>query len=293
MRGQPFDVVYLRRDTHFLFCSCGIVLIPLAQPTGRFRYFYLGDDEERYMPDTQPKDEALDNALLAALPSNEYEKIRTALEAVSLSQGEALWEVEELRQYLYFPTTAMIALLHETEGGASTGIGIVGRDGVVGLEVFMEEAKAAERAVVQQEGVAYRMRSKDVKSEFGECGDFQEILLCYTQVMLAQVTQTAICNRLHSVEQQLCRWLLTNCHDQKTNTFSMTHDQISTFLGVRRETVSLAAAELQNRGIIEYSRGKITILDQKALEAAACKCYGEVKERFDQLMSKYESLHAA
>ncbi|MEP6847718.1 MAG: Crp/Fnr family transcriptional regulator [Acidobacteriota bacterium] len=244
------------------------------------------------MPDALGKDDLLDNVLLAALPTSELEKIRGALEPVSLEQGDALWEVEDPTRYLYFPTTSIIALMHETDGGISAGVGIVGRDGVVGLEIFMEEAQSSERAIVQVEGSAYRMKAKAVKDEFARCGDFQEILLCYTQAMIAQIAQTAVCNRLHNVEQQLCRWFLTNCHDQKTNTFSMTHDQISNYLGVRRETVSLAAAELQNRGIIEYSRGKITIVDQDLLEGAACECFGEVKAKYDQMMNKYTAQHA-
>jgi CRP-like cAMP-binding protein len=245
------------------------------------------------MSAVEVKDEALENMLLAALPSSEFEKIRPSLELVTLEQGDALWEVEERRNHIYFPTSTMIALMHETDGGISAGIGIIGSDGVVGLEVVMEESRASERAVVRRQGNAFRMKARAVREEFSECGDFQAILLCYTQAMLAQITQTALCNRLHTVEQQLCRWFLTNAHEERESTFAMTHDQISNYLGVRRETVSLAAAELQNRGIIEYSRGKVAILDPRALKDAACECYDTVKEKYDQIMAKFATRHKA
>lgn len=244
------------------------------------------------MPATKTVDDALENQILAALPKSEFEKIRPSLELVNLELNEVLWEMEEKRKYIYFPTTAMICLLYETEEGVSVEVGITGRQGLVGIATFMGDARMAKRAVVQREGIAYRMKAKDATNEFSECGDFQDICMAYTQTFIAQISQSAICNRLHTVEQQLCRYLLINHDHQQSKTFLMTHDQISNVLGVRRESVSLAAAQLQNNGLIEYSRGKIEMLDRKGLEATVCECYGVVKEQYDRILKKYISKHS-
>jgi CRP-like cAMP-binding protein len=243
------------------------------------------------MAESETANNARLNQLLAALPDREFEKILPALESVTLKLGEVLWEAEEQNQYIYFPTTAMICLLYETESGQSIEVGMIGRQGLVGIATFMGEASLSNRVVVQRAGVAFRMRGADVMEEFSESGDFKDILMCYTQSLITQISQTAICNRLHTVEQQLCRWLLMNYDHQQTTTFIMTHDQISRLLGVRRESVSLAASHLHERGLIECTRGKITMLDRDGILAVACECYEVVKTQYDRMLSKYITIH--
>ena len=227
------------------------------------------------------------------MPKSEFEKIRPALEPVTLERGEVLWEAEERNQYVYFPSTAMICLLYETEDGQSIEVGVIGRQGLVGIATYMGAARVSNRVVVQLGGGAYRMKGKDVMKEFSECGDFQDILMCYAQSLITQISQTAICNRLHSIEQQLCRWLLINHDHQQTKTFLMTHDQISNLLGVRRESISMAAEHLEDRGLIEISRGKITLINREGIVAAGCECYWVVKEQYDRMLSKYVSIHGS
>ena len=245
------------------------------------------------MPATKKSEETIQNQLLAALPESEFKKIQPLLKLVDLEMNEVLWEMEEKRKYVYFPTTAMICLLYETEEGQSIQVGMTGRQGMVGVVTFIGDSRMAKRAVVQREGQAYRMNAKDVEETLSECGDFQDICMCYTQTLIAQISQTAICYRLHSVEQQLCRYLLINYDNLQTMTFSMTHEQISSVLGVRRESVSLAASELRYKGLIKYSRGIITMLDRKGLLAAACECYEVVKDQYDRILSKYITKHGS
>lgn len=236
-------------------------------------------------------DDALLNQLLAALPASEYEKIRPALERVTLERGQVLWEAEELNQHIYFPTTAMICMLYETESGQSIEVGMIGRQGLVGIATFMGDADLLHRVVVERAGDAYRMTGKAAMEEFSESGDFQDILMCYTQSLITQISQTAVCNQLHSVDQQLCRWLLMNHDHQMTTTFLMTHDQIAKLLGVRRESVSLAASQLQDRGLILCTRGKIEMVDRSRIEATSCECYRIVKAQYDRMLSKYIKAH--
>jgi CRP-like cAMP-binding protein len=238
-------------------------------------------------------DDARQNQLLAVLPASEFDRIRPSLQHVELRVGEVLLEAEEHVHYIYFPTTAMIALLYETESGQSIEVGVIGRQGLVGTATFMGEASLSNRVVVQRTGVAFRMKAVDVMSHFSESGDFQDILMCYTQSLITQISQTAICNRLHSVDQQLCRWLLMNHDHQGTTTFLMTHDQIANLLGVRRESVSLATYHLQDAGYIRCSRGKIVLLDRKGVEGFACECYQIVKDQYDRMLGKYISIHGA
>lgn len=262
---------------------------------------FNGRNERKKVPQgnrsTTPKssiaDDARQNQLLAALPADEFEHIRPTLEYVSLDLGEVLWEAEEQNKYIYFPTTAMICLLYETESGQSIEVGVIGRQGLVGIATFMGEANLSNRVVVQRSGGAFRMKGIDVMSQFSESGDFQDILMCYTQSLITQISQTAICNRLHSVDQQFCRWLLMNHDHQGTITFLMTHDQIANLLGVRRESVSLATAHMQDAGWIKCTRGRITLLDRKGIEASACECYEVVREQYDRMLSKYVRIHGA
>lgn len=230
---------------------------------------------------------ALRNHLLAALPEAEFNRILPSLEPVSLKLGKVLYESGDKLTHIYFPTTAIISLLYIMENGGTAEIGIAGNDGLVGIALFMGGETTSSRAVVQSAGGAVRMKAKDLQEAFALGGVFQSLLLRYTQSLMTQISQTAVCNRLHSVEQQLCRWLLIN-HDQlQADELIMTHDLIANMLGVRREGVSIAAGHLQESGLIKYARGTITILDRKGLEDAACECYKVVKDEYDRLLGKF------
>jgi CRP-like cAMP-binding protein len=241
------------------------------------------------MNKTKHTDDALMNHLLAALPAAEFARVKTNLEPISLYLGEVIYESGEQLEYIFFPTTAIISLLYIMENGSTAEIAITGNDGLVGIALYMGGSTMPNRAVVQSAGNALRLRSKALQSEFERSGLFQKILLRYTQYLMTQISQTAVCNRLHSVEKQLCRWLLINHDLLQTNKLIMTHDLIANMLGVRREGVSIAAGHLQKSGLIKYVRGTITILDRKNLEAAACECYEVVKDEYDRLLGKYTS----
>ncbi len=241
------------------------------------------------MPATKHTDNALMNHLLAALPDDEFARLKPDLEPVSLPLGKVIYESGEQLDYIYFPTTAIISLLYIMENGSTAEIGMAGNDGLVGVALFMGGSTTPSRAVVQSAGNAFRLRSKTLQTAFGFGGVFQKILLRYTQSLMTQISQIAVCNRLHSVEQQLCRWLLTNHDLLQTNKLIMTHDLIANMLGVRREGVSIAAGHLQKQGLIKYVRGTITMLDRQGLEAAACECYKVVKDEYDRLLGKYVS----
>ena len=241
------------------------------------------------MPAAKHTDNALMNHLLAALPADEFARLKPDLLPVSLSLGEVIYESGELLEYIYFPTTAIISLLYIMENGSTAEIGMSGNDGLVGIALYMGGSTTPSRAVVQSAGNAFRLRSKALKFEFGLNGVFQNILLRYTQSLMTQISQTAVCNRLHSVEQQLCRWLLINHDLLQNNKLIMTHDLITNMLGVRREGVSIAAGNLQKKGLIKYARGTITMLDRKGLQITACECYQVVKDEYDRLLGKYIS----
>lgn len=241
------------------------------------------------MPATKHIHSALMNHLLAALPANEFARLKSDLESVSLPLGKVLYESGDKMTHIYFPTTAIISLLYIMENGATAEIGIAGNNGLIGIALFMGGETTSNRAVVQSGGDAVRMKAKDLKTAFALGGVFQNILLRYTQSLMTQISQTAVCNRLHSVEQQLCRWLLIN-HDQlQTDKLVMTHDLIANMLGVRREGVSIAAGNLQKLGLIKYVRGTITILDRTGLETVVCECYQVVKDEYDRLLGEYIS----
>jgi CRP-like cAMP-binding protein len=234
-------------------------------------------------------DDALMNHLIAALPEDEFIRLKPNLEPVSLSLGEVIYESGEQLEYIYFPTTAIISLLYIMENGSTAEIGMAGNDGLVGIALYMGGSTTPSRAIVQSAGNAFRMPSSALKDEFSRGGVFQKVLLRYTQSLMTQISQTAVCNRLHSVEQQLCRWLLINHDLLQTNKLIMTHDLIANMLGVRREGVSIAAGNLQKKGLIKYVRGTITMLDRDALERTACECYRVVKDEYDRLLGKYIS----
>jgi CRP-like cAMP-binding protein len=234
-------------------------------------------------------DDALMNHLIAALPPDEFSRLKASLEPVAFSLGEVIYESGEQLEYIYFPTTAIVSLLYIMENGSTAEIGMAGNDGLVGSALYMGGSTTTSRAVVQSAGNAFRMPSRALNDEFSLGGVFQKVLLRYTQSLMTQISQTAVCNRLHSVEQQLCRWLLINHDLLQTNKLIMTHDLIANMLGVRREGVSIAAGNLQKKGLIKYVRGTITMLDRDALESAACECYRVVKDEYDRLLGKYIS----
>jgi len=224
------------------------------------------------------------NRLLAALPLDEYERLRPQLQPVSFSLGEVVYEFGGHLDYVYFPTTSIVSLLYTMENGTSAEMGLTGNDGVVGIALFMGGGTMPNRAVVQSAGGAIRMKAKLLQDEFALGGKFQQLLLRYTQALITQISQTAVCNRLHSVEQQLCRWLLLS-HDRiPSDKLVMTQELIADMLGVRREGVTVAAGRLQDAGAISYVRGHITILDRERLEATVCECYKVVRDEFERLL---------
>lgn len=231
----------------------------------------------------RPPDPA-ENRLLKALPGEEYEHLLPHLRQLTFSLGEVVYESGGHLDYVYFPTTAIISLLYTMENGATAEMGLVGNDGVVGIALFMGGETMPNRAVVQSAGDVIRMKAKVLQDEFKRGGAFQRLLLRYTQALITQISQTAVCNRLHSVEQQLCRWLLLSHDRVKSDDLVMTQELIADMLGVRREGVTVAAGRLQDEGAISYVRGHIKILDRQKLEATACECYQVVKDEFDRLL---------
>jgi CRP-like cAMP-binding protein len=227
-----------------------------------------------------------ENRLLAALPPDDYERMLPGLQQVSFSLGEVVYEFGGHLNYVYFPTTSIVSLLYTMENGATAEMGLTGNDGVVGIALFMGGGTMPNHAVVQSAGRALRMKAKLLQDEFARGGKFQQLLLRYTQALITQISQTAVCNRLHSVEQQLCRWLLLSHDRVKADELIMTQELIADMLGVRREGVTVAAGRLQDEGAISYVRGHIKILDRKKLEETVCECYRVVKEEFDRLLGK-------
>jgi CRP-like cAMP-binding protein len=224
------------------------------------------------------------NHLLGALGESEREHLFSHLELVPMRLGEVIYESGRPLEHVYFPTNCIISLLYVMEDGASAEIAIVGCEGMVGVALFMGGESTPSRAVVQSAGHAYRLSGKLVKEEFVRAGAMQYLLLRYTQALLTQMAQTAVCNRHHSVDQQLCRWLLLSLDRLSSNDLTMTQELIANMLGVRREGVTEAAGKLQAAGLIRYSRGHITVLDRPRLEARVCECYAVVKKEFDRLL---------
>jgi CRP-like cAMP-binding protein len=224
------------------------------------------------------------NHLLAVLPEPERKRLFPRLELVPLRLGESLYESGDQLKHVYFPTTAIVSLLYELEDGASAEIAVVGNDGIVGIALFMGGDTMPNRAVVQSGGQGYRLQGSLLKQEFNRAGALQHLLLRYTLALLSQMAQTAVCNRHHSVDQQLCRWLLLSLDRLPANVLSMTQELIANMLGVRREGVTEAAGRLQSAGLIHYSRGRITVLDRPGLEARVCECYEVVRKEFRRLL---------
>src|SRR5688500_13117587 len=225
-----------------------------------------------------------DNRLLAALPEASLQKLLPSLERVPLPLGMVVYESGGTQGYVYFPTSSIVSLLYVLADGASAEIAVTGNEGLVGIALFMGGETTPSRAVVQSAGHGYRLRAAALKKAFEEGGALQMVLLRFTQALITQMTQTAVCNRHHAVDQQLCRWLLLSLDRLPANELVMTQELIANMLGVRREGVTEAAGKLQAEGLIEYSRGRITVLDRTQLEERVCECYAVVKKEYDRLL---------
>jgi CRP-like cAMP-binding protein len=224
------------------------------------------------------------NHLLVALSAETHNRLLPHLELIGLPLGKVLYESGDTLRYVYFPTDAIVSLLYVMESGASAEISVVGNEGIIGVALFMGGESTTSRAIVQSEGHAYRLKSQYLKEEFNRHGELMELMLRYTQALLTQMAQTAVCNRHHSIEQQLCRWLLLSLDRLPDNKLVMTQELIANMLGVRREGVTDAAGKLQKMGVIEYSRGHITVVDRPKLEELSCECYAVVKKETDRLL---------
>jgi CRP-like cAMP-binding protein len=226
----------------------------------------------------------LQNRLLAALPAADFARLQPHLELVALPLGWAVYEAGGMQGYVYFPINSIVSLLYVMEDGSSAEIAVSGNEGLVGISLFMGGETTPSRAVVQSAGHGYRLSAAVLKREFERGGELQHLLLRYTQALITQMAQTAVCNRHHALEQQLCRWLLLSLDRLPANELVMTQELIANMLGVRREGVTEAAGNLQKARLINYSRGHITVLDRPRLEARVCECYGVVKREYDRLI---------
>lgn len=235
------------------------------------------------MPDILPTDPR-QNQLLAAMPDAQWQRWLPLLEAVELPLGKVLYESGVEMTHVYFPTTSIVSLLYVMESGASAEIAVVGHEGLVGVALFMGGGSTPSRAVVQSAGQGYRLAAASLKDEFEHAGPVMHLLLRYTQALITQMAQTAACNRHHSVDQQLCRWLLLSLDRLHDDDIVMTQELIANMLGVRREGVTESASKLQKAGLIRYARGRITVLDRAGLEQRSCECYAVVKKEYDRLL---------
>ena len=233
------------------------------------------------------------NSLLALFPEPEWKRIAPLLEQVDLPLGLVLHESGGKMSHVYFPINAIVSLLYVLESGASAEIAVVGNEGVVGIALFMGGETTPRRAVVQSAGKGYRLRKADIREEFARSGVVLQLLLRYTLALMTQMAQTAVCNRHHALDQQLCRWLLLSLDRLSSNELVMTQELIANMLGVRREGVTEAALKLQKLGLIRYVRGRITVLDRTGLEARTCECYAVVKDEYDRLLPPRKAVESA
>jgi CRP-like cAMP-binding protein len=224
------------------------------------------------------------NRLLAALPLEDLLEMQPKLQFIQFPLGSSLYESGDFLSHVYFPVRGIISLLYVTENGDSAELAVVGREGMIGVSLFMGGETTPNRAVVQAACDAYRLPSRDLKAKFAEGGAFQLLMLKFTQALITQVSQTAVCNLHHTIEQQLCRWLLLSLDRLPGNEIQMTQELIANMLGVRRQGVTEAAGKLEKRGLIRYTRGLITVIDRHALEARCCECYEVVKRETDRLL---------
>jgi CRP-like cAMP-binding protein len=225
-----------------------------------------------------------ENHLLAALPDAEWQRWLPHLEHVEMPLGQVLYEAGGTLSHVYFPTTAIISLLYVMENGASAEIAVVGNEGIVGISLFMGGDSTSSRAVVQSAGLGLRLKAQIMKDDFNRAGPVLHLLLRYTQALITQMAQTAVCNRHHSLDQQLCRWLLLSLDRLEGNELVMTQELIANMLGVRREGVTEGALKLQQAGLIRYARGHISVLDRDGLEKRSCECYAVVKKEYGRLL---------
>jgi CRP-like cAMP-binding protein len=224
------------------------------------------------------------NELLAALPEEKLQRWQPHLEFVKMRVGDVLYESGDTLEHAYFPTTAIVSLLYQLQNGASAEIAVVGNEGILGVSLFMGGGSTPSRAVVQSAGHGFRLRAQLMKDEFDRAGPVLRLLLRYTQALITQMSQTAVCNRHHSLDQQLCRWLLLSLDRLRGYQLDMTQELIGNMLGVRRGTVTESALQLQQAGLIRYARGHITVLDRRGLEKRSCECYSVVKREYDRLL---------
>ncbi|MDR3390797.1 MAG: Crp/Fnr family transcriptional regulator [Sulfuriferula sp.] len=224
------------------------------------------------------------NHLLAALPTVEFERIEPKLKLVAMPLGDVLYESGGQLQHVYFPTSSIVSLHYVMEDGASSEIAGVGNEGILGISLFMGGNTTPSRAVIQTGGFGYRLDYLSMMEEFNRAGIMMHLMLRYTQALITQVSQTAVCNRHHTIEQQLCRWLLLTLDRLESNELTMTQELIASMIGVRREGITEAAGNLQRAGLISYRRGHITVLDRSGLEVQVCECYQVVKAEFDRLL---------
>ena len=229
------------------------------------------------------------NQLLAQLPEAEWQRWLPHLQPVELQLGQVLYESGATLEQVYFPSSAIVSLLYVMENGAAAEIAVVGFEGIVGISLFMGGGSTPSRAVVQSGGQGYALSADMIKVEFNRSGAVMHLLLRYTQALITQMAQTAVCNRHHSLDQQLCRWLLLSLDRLRGNELAMTQELISNMLGVRREGVTESALKLQKANLIQYSRGRITVLDRPGLERRTCECYAVVKTEYDRLLPQTEA----
>ena len=239
---------------------------------------------------TASKSVPRDNQLLAALPAAELERWLPQLEWVEMPLGHVVYESGKVQSHVYFPATAIVSLLYVLENGASAEIAVVGNEGLVGVSLFMGGGSTPSRAVVQSAGQGFRLSALAMKEEFDRAGPVLHLLLRYTQALITQVAQTAVCNRHHSLDQQLCRWLLLSMDRLQGSELVMTQELIANMLGVRREGVTEGATKLQQAGLIKYSRGRISVLDRPGLEKRTCECYAVVKKEYDRLLPEKKTI---
>ncbi len=246
------------------------------------------------MPSTTADGCALQNKLLAALPESEWNRLRRYLLPLDAPAGKTLCEPNSQLEYAYFPTSAIISLLHVAADGASTEVAMIGNEGLAGVTLVMGGGTTTNRVMVQSRGQIYRLRSDVLREEFARGGALQQQLLRFTNALLTQISQAAVCNRRHSIDQQLCRWLLLSLDRLESDELTMTHEVLANTLGVRREGITEAARKLHNAGLINYRRGRITVIDRVGVEAYCCECYSVVRGEYDRLPGAYAySLHSA
>lgn len=225
------------------------------------------------------------NRLLSALNPQTRSRLDPSLKLVDLPLGAVVYESGQVPEFVYFPANCIVSLLNVTLDGASAEISVVGNDGIVGIAVFMGGESSPSRAIIQSAGSAFRLPARNLREEFNRCVEMRTLMLRYTQALIAQMSQTAVCNRHHSIDQQLCRWLLLSLDRLDGNSLTMTHELIANMLGVRREGVSEAAGKLQKLGVINYQRGHITVTDRSKLEKLSCECYQVVRRETDRLLT--------